>query len=300
MVVVSVIIPTFNRGHLLKKTIDSVLIQTYQNFEIIIIDDGSTDNSEEIVCGIRDERIKYIKHGKNKGPSAARNTGIKSAKGKYIAFLDSDVIWLRDKLEKQVNILNSSTPDVGVVFGGVQYIDYKTQEYLTQWIIEEDVNEKIFNSLGCAPDTPTMLVKKEALIDVGLFDERIPAHEETELGIRLAKKYKFIPINECLIISTMNHEQISRNKDSFIIGKEFIYEKHKDVLTKDFSYDLCNIIAGDCIYKGNFRKGKLYLIKALKIKPYKIKTIISLLLCITVPRLDKYFYNVKYKFLYEK
>ncbi len=78
--------------------------QTYQDFEIIIVDDGSKDNTEEVIKNIDDNRIRYIKHNINRGSSAARNTGIENSKGKYIAFLDSDVIWLRDKLEKQINI----------------------------------------------------------------------------------------------------------------------------------------------------------------------------------------------------
>ena len=292
---ISVIIPTYNRAHLISKSIASVLEQTYQDFEIIIVDDGSKDSTQEIVNSLKDERIRYIKHEKNKGSSAARNTGIQNAKGEYIAFLDSDVIWLRDKLERQINILKSSAPDVGIVFCGVQYIDFKTQQYLTQWIIKDRVNDKIFDNLGCAPDTPTMLIRKRALMDVGFFDENIPAHEETELGMRLAKKYKFIPIDECLIISTMNHEQITSNKDSFIKGKEIIYEKHKNYLTKHLSFDLCNIIAGDSICKGNFKKGKLYLLKALKHKPYKIKTIISLLLTWIRPGFNQNLYLKKYK-----
>jgi len=87
---VSVIIPTYNRAHTIGRAIKSVLNQTYQDFEIIVVDDGSTDNTEEVVKSFRDKRIRYIQHKKNKGAAAARNTGIKSAKGKYIAFQDSD------------------------------------------------------------------------------------------------------------------------------------------------------------------------------------------------------------------
>ncbi len=179
------------------------------------------------------------------------------------------------------------------MFCGVQYVDYKTQKYLTQWIIRENVNEKIYGNFGCAPDTPTMLIKKEALMDVGFFDEKIPAHEETELGIRLAQKYKFILVDEFLILSTMNHEQITSNPDSFIKGKEIIYEKHKDILTRNLSFDLCNIIAGDSICKGNFKKGKLYLLKALTHKPYKIKTILSFLLTCLRPGFNQNLYLKK-------
>ena len=276
---VSVIVPTYNRAHFIKKAINTVLEQTYQDFEIIVVDDGSKDETEDVVKSIKDDRIRFIKHDKNRGSSVARNTGIKNAKGEYIAFLDSDVTWLKEKLEKQIKILESSPADVGVVFCGVQRMDYKTQKYTTQWIIRENVNEKIFDGVGYAPDTPTMFIRKSALLDVGFFDENIPYFEETELGIRLAKKYKFILIDEFLIISTMNHEQntsspnINHNK-----GLEIIYEKHNDILTRSFCHNICNIIAGESIVKGDLKKAKIYLLKAIKYKPYKLKPIIAFLL----------------------
>lgn len=296
---ISVVIPTYNRENLIINSIESVLNQTFSDFEIIIIDDDSTDNTREKINNINDKRIRYIKHEQNMGPSAARNTGIKNASGDYIAFLDSDDTWLIDKLEKQINAFKSPDKSIAVVHCGVQYIDYKTQKPLTQWIIRENVNKNIFNNFGAAPGTPTMLIKKEALLDVGFFDERIPAHEETDLSIRLAQKYKYKLVDEFLVISSSNHIQITSNPDLFIKGKEVIYEKHKNVLTNDLSYNLCNIIAGDSIIKGNYKKGKLFLLKALKHKPYKLKTIISLLLSSFAPQINQALYKKKYKKNYE-
>ena len=99
-ITVSAIIPTYNRANIVIRAIQSVLNQTYQNFELLVIDDGSQDNTEEIVTGIHDNRIKYIRHEKNKGVAAARNTGIEAAKGEFIAFLDSDDEWLPNKLKR--------------------------------------------------------------------------------------------------------------------------------------------------------------------------------------------------------
>src|SRR4030043_1337098 len=103
---VSVIIPTYNRAHLVGRSIRSVLNQTYQDLEVIVVDDGSKDNTAEIVRGITDPRIVFLKHEKNRGVSAARNTGLKAARGKYIAFQDSDDEWLPQKLEKQLELFN--------------------------------------------------------------------------------------------------------------------------------------------------------------------------------------------------
>ena len=116
---VSVIIPTYNRAHLVDRAIQSVLNQTYKDFELIIVDDGSTDNTEDIIKEFqkKDERIKYIRHEENRGGSAARNTGIKAAKGEYIAFLDSDDEWLPIKLGRQISEFTNKSK-IALVYTG--------------------------------------------------------------------------------------------------------------------------------------------------------------------------------------
>ena len=102
---ISVVIPTYNRKHLLQKAIASVLNQTYSNFELIVVDDCSTDSTEHFMKSLSDKRIRYIKHEKTKHASASRNTGIQLSKGEFIAFLDDDDRWLPTKLEKQLKLL---------------------------------------------------------------------------------------------------------------------------------------------------------------------------------------------------
>src|SRR5690606_10648341 len=118
---VSVIIPTYNRSELLKKAIESLENQSHQNFEIIIIDDCSTDDTAEVVRGMDDERIIYLRHDTNKGGSEARNTGIKQATGSFIGFLDSDDQWLPDKLERQLKQFEGQRAD-GTDYKGEQAV----------------------------------------------------------------------------------------------------------------------------------------------------------------------------------
>lgn len=135
---VSVILPTYNRAHLVGRAIQSVLDQMYQDFEIIVVDDGSGDNTEEIINGFTDTRIRYVKHQKNKGGSAARNTGIKLAKGKYIAFQDSDDEWLPDKLEKQMKAFKKASDEVGVVYTGF----HRIKDGITYYVPSDDITKK--------------------------------------------------------------------------------------------------------------------------------------------------------------
>jgi glycosyltransferase involved in cell wall biosynthesis len=121
---VSVILPTYNRAHIVSKALQSVLAQTYPNFEVIVIDDGSTDNTKEIITNIacKDPRVKYFRNNENKGPAGARNVGISLAKGELIAFIDDDVEWFPNKLERQVNLLQTLPEDYAVVYSGLYKI----------------------------------------------------------------------------------------------------------------------------------------------------------------------------------
>ena len=112
---VSVIIPTYNRAHLIGRAIQSVLAQTYQDFEVIVVDDGSTDNTEEVVLNFGSEKMRYIRHGTNRGVAAARNTGIRNARGEYIAFQDSDDEWYPNRLESISEIMEDRK-DIDFIF----------------------------------------------------------------------------------------------------------------------------------------------------------------------------------------
>src|SRR5262245_48882666 len=131
---ISVIIPTHDRAHFLPGAIFSVLNQTFQDFEIIVVDDASNDNTSEVVAAFNDERIRLLRHETNKGGSAARNTGILNAQCDYIAFLDDDDEWLPDKLAKQVNILFASPPEVGCVFTGYVMMDRTSGRVIDHWL----------------------------------------------------------------------------------------------------------------------------------------------------------------------
>jgi len=273
---VSVIIPTYNRGYLVGRSIESVLNQTYHNFELIIVDDASTDNTKEVIKKYQkvDSRIIYLNHDKNKGGSAARNTGIKAAKGKYFAFQDSDDEWLPEKLEKQMKYFEKSPSVIGVVYTGFWRIKNDEKRYIpSDKIMNKD--SRIHNELLRSNfiGTPTILINKDCLKDVGYFDETLPRLQDWELVLRLSKKYIFKFIDEPLVVSYYTDDSISANNNLYYEALEMILNKHSDFFLKRknaFALHYFNLGYYYCL-NNDFNKGKKYLFKSFFIYPKKIK-----------------------------
>ena len=190
---VSVIVPTYNRADLVGRAIESVLEQTYKDFELIVVDDDSKDNTREIIHEFNDPRIRYICHDKNKGGSAARNTGIDLAKGKYIALLDSDDEWIKEKLGKQVTKLRERS-NVGLVSTGAVHFSGDNNGKVLRKDIQQYRGE-IFEELLMKGNVvsgggSSALIKAECFENVGNFDERLKSSQDYDMWIRIAKKYE--------------------------------------------------------------------------------------------------------------
>ena len=206
---VSVIIPTYNRSQFLAEAITSVLDQSYKNLELIVVDDGSTDQTSQIVQEFKDKRIRYF-YQENKGVSAARNLGFKQARGELIAFLDSDDLWLKHKLEKQVHFL---------LEGNFWVVQCKEQ-----WIRKgKRVNpcfkhlmpagwfwEKALRLFLIGPSC--VLLRREVFEEIGSFDTHYLACEDYELWLRLLLKFPVGLVPEGLVVKRGGHfDQLSRS-----------------------------------------------------------------------------------------
>ena len=229
---VSVIIPTYNRAHLISRAINSVLNQTFKDFEIIIVDDASKDNTEEVIGKIADNRIKYYRNPRNEGSAKARNIGIKISSGRYIAFLDSDDEWLPTKLDKQVSELAASSLKIGVVYTGTWRI-MGSKKFLipANHLAKKEGN--IYNNLLCGEylvPTPAALVKEECFKKVGVFDESVIRTPEWDLWIRISKHFDFIYIEEPLVISHFTSGSLSTDFSHNFKSTKMIFKKHyKDI-----------------------------------------------------------------------
>jgi len=210
---VSVIIPTYNRGYCIKYSVESVLNQTYSNIECIIVDDGSTDDTKKIIESIVDNRIRYIYLSDNGGPSRARNIGVELARGKYIAFNDSDDIWYACKLEEQMykfcNMANFGMVYCDYLYKGAQKEVIMPPNIYDISELEGDIFQSLLNDNKIG--TPTILVKKECIQDVGGFNENLKSLEDWEFVLRIANKYSIGYIHEPLIRAQYSTDGVNSN-----------------------------------------------------------------------------------------
>ncbi|MGV8125151.1 MAG: glycosyltransferase family 2 protein [Candidatus Xenobiia bacterium LiM19] len=285
MAKVSVIISTYNRAHLVTEAIDSVLQQSFKDFEVIVVDDGSTDHTGEVLHERYKDRIHYI-YQENQG-TPARNTGINISKGHYIAFLDSDDLWLPHKLEKQVSLIETLPERVGMIFCSM-YVQEGSDGRDTMVCYRYTHRGNILKSLllSEAMASPSrVLIKKECLEKVGLFNESLKRSEDTELWIRISQYFDADFVEEPLVIK--------RHLDSHIMGDpgtledvSAIYEKIfdnpdipediKKLKNKAYARRLLNYMGE--YYKSNmtgkmwecFTKALLYDIKSIKRAHFKI------------------------------
>ncbi len=181
---VSVIMPTYNRADLLPAAVGSVLAQTFSDFELLIVDDGSQDHTRQVVAGFDDLRIHYF-HQKNSGVSAARNRGLEIARGQYLAFLDSDDLFLPDKLAVQVQQLDEN-PALGMVAGGFQYIDWQGRPLAERrpWTFQPALGLTTV-LLGAAILTNSVLLRANWIERVGNFNPAFSWAEDLDLWLRL-------------------------------------------------------------------------------------------------------------------
>jgi len=271
---VSVIIPTYNRRNLLGRAINSVLNQNYQDFELIIVDDGSTDNTVKLVKSFNYEIIKYIRHDKNRGVSAARNTGIRVAKGDYIAFQDSDDEWMPEKLERQIRAFETASPVIGIVYTGRYRIINNQKDYAPPTKLtprDGDLSCRLLRAPWMPPQAT--LVKRECFKRVGMFNERFRALGDWELFLRMSKYYQFKFIDEPLVILYRQPDSITENQSALIKASKQIleaffddFEKDKTVLARRYfslGHLLCSI--------GKLSEGRDYFVRSVKAYPLDIR-----------------------------
>ena len=278
MVAVNVIIPTFNRENKVGRAISSVLNQTFKDFKIIVVDDGSTDGTKDVVSRFG-WRVTYLALSSNLGVSAARNTGIKKSKAPFIAFLDSDDYWLPEKLAVQTDFFETN-PNAMVcqtqeiwIRKGRQVTPQKKHIKKTGDIFEPSLKL-------CLVSPSSVMIKRSLLKKVGLFDENLPACEDYDLWLRIACRYQIYLIEQHLTVKTGGHQdQLSsryNGMDRFRIKalekllKQGVLNKRQSKAALEELTIKCEIYGNGCLKRGKNEEALFYLELPKKLKKSRL------------------------------
>lgn len=267
---ISIIIPSFNRAATIECCLKSVLNQTYPDFEIVVVDDCSSDNTVKLVNGLGDGRIRCIVLEKNSGAQVARNVGIKSAKYEWIAFQDSDDEWFPDKLERQMSCLEKVNFNPFTVVHGNCFRRYAGNDKLVKWNLRPFEGENVFSSLlqNYGPLFPAILTSKKALEQIGFLDEKVPSFQEWDTAIRLSRICRFMHITEPLFIyNVIKADSISNDYSREIEGCFFIRSKYKLEIIKLLGLKLYLQLVAGIIFKA--MEADLWKLSAKMIKETK-------------------------------
>lgn len=276
---VSVIIPTHNRAEFLRSAIASVLKQTYQDFEVIVVDDASDEACHDVLSYFGENRIKYIRHEVNKGDAGSRNTGILNSSGDYLAFLDDDDEWLPEKLQMQVDLLRNSSAKAGGVYTGSLTIEKMSGKILGVKVPKKkrDPFQEILLDNFIA--TSSIVLKRECFETVGLFDETIPYNSDYDMWIRIARKYCFECIQEPLFIYHTHRTKLNTNLKLVLQGHEIVLEKYdKYFATNGRNLSRLYYTLG-ILYSlnGSVDKSRTSFFNAIKLHPFAIKHYMALI-----------------------
>ncbi len=228
MPLLSAIIPTYNYGIFLKDAVTSVLNQTVSDLELIVVDDGSTDKTTEVIDSIKDRRIHYHFQG-NQGLAQARNTGIRLSSGKYLAFLDADDTWLPQKSAWQFQLFEQN-PGAGLVYGSYRVVDIKGESLAVRnaEIVKANWLEKLVCGNYVAGSASTSMVRRDVFVKAGLFDPNLAACEDWDLWLRIARWYEIVGLNR--VVSCIRLHEKNMTAHTRVMDQGF-----EDVLDKFFT-----------------------------------------------------------------
>lgn len=277
---VSVVIPTYDRPELLSRAMQSVVNQTYEHIELIIVDDCSPESLRETVVESipSDIQLSFLRHDHNQGHAAARNTGMEASEGEFIVFLDDDDEWLEEKIKKQVERFQETSERVGVVYTGIKQMneDGSVNAVTTPAHSGDVTRQLLFDDfIG----TGSMyMIRSDAYESVGGFDERFPAWVDWDYSLRLSLEYEFAAVTEPLVNRYVGgHEQSS---DDYEVRKEtashLFLQKHRSVAADYGTWMERKLVANIDFYlaqsafaNGLYGTARRHIIKAISQYPLK-------------------------------
>lgn len=293
---VTAIITTFNRANYLKKAIVSVLAQTMNDFELLILDNGSIDDTEEVVRNFKDVRIRYIKH-EPLNISQARNLGVKEAKSEYIAFLDDDDEWLPNKLMDETRTFKHAEKNVGLVYGGFFRIDTEGNKFYTH---KPKLKGSILKEILSLKDDFTgsasnPMLKKSVLLQLGGYDEKVHTGEDWELYLRLTEKF-YVNFVSDPVVKIRHHfgTRLGARLKDYIDLEKMVLERFDYIFKKNKKLQSFYLqrIGGKFIRLGEKVTGRVYLMKAARSNPFNFYVYIQYILSFTNLGIYGYFHKI--------
>lgn len=281
---VSVIIPAYNRAATIGRAIESVAGQTWQDFEIIVVDDASSDATVSAVEAIDDARIRIVRNPRNLGAAGARNAGIAEARGPWIAFQDSDDEWLPRKLEKQMaRVLAEGADHVAVycgllTLGGLESregerlsLRYVPRSAIAQ--VEGDILSPLL--VENIISTQTLVVRTEAIRSIGGFDPGLPAIEDWDLAIRLAQAGTVAFVDEPLVQQRFSPNSLTRDDARQLEARILLVEKNREVFAREprLLARQYRIIASGLRKRGDLAGARRWIARACRIAPFDARTL---------------------------
>jgi glycosyltransferase involved in cell wall biosynthesis len=269
MPTVSVVIPTYNRAEYLPRAIDSVLDQTFSDFELVVVDDASTDETSQIIREYTDGRLGYIQFDENAGANAARNAGIRAAAGEFISFLDSDDAFRQRNLELTTDRLQRASSECAGVFTSHTYIQggeiVNVSDAPEGEISYEGMRE---NPIG---GFSAVMLRSSVLDDVGMLDENLVSHQDIDLFLRILRHQTMIGIDEILVDYYIHGERISSDPERRLRGQEQFLQKHEG--------DLPSLMMGRIHYAralkhahlSELRTAQREFLRAIRVNPNKLR-----------------------------
>ena len=283
---VSVILPTYNRSTSLKSASESVLHQSYRDLELIIVDDASTEDIQKVVEALNDDRVRFIRHESNGGAAMARNTGLAAARGVFIAFQDSDDLWLPGKLARQMALLETLPDDVGVVTGSkILYGRDAAYRYgpgkvtcappLARRLRPDEDQVKKFLA-GNRISLQNALFRRTCFPDINWFDPCAKANEDWEFTVRLAQHTRIFEDIEPVVLAFVSADSISKDTRKAILGLLRILKKNRQVLASYPDVHAKNLImlARMMLRIGKRRMSRKLLLAGLRLHPMVAMSII--------------------------
>ena len=273
---VSVVMPAYNRAGSIRKAVESVLRQTFTDFELLVVDDGSIDGTMDQLADIKDPRLHRLANPHNMGPSAARNTGIRAARGTWVAFQDSDDEWLPLRLEKQMPRLAAAPEDVIAGYCAMIVVRKQAETRTTPLYIP---NPKFTTVAGdirrvllqvSLVSTQTLIARRAVLAKIGGFDESLPALVDWECVLRLAQCGRFDFVDEPLVLQFLSDNSITNSRQRRARARDHILEKHAALFAGHpaLMAEQYITVAGDCRQLGDIPAARAAIYKALRLQPF--------------------------------